>query len=80
MDVERTMMFNKYLWLGGIDSSQRQFTGFAEDREALAKADAVEIRQMTATDFVGGSGSRFYDLRGSENWFVDFTGIVKGFL
>ncbi|KAI2470965.1 Argonaute siRNA chaperone complex subunit Arb1-domain-containing protein [Annulohypoxylon bovei var. microspora] len=80
MGSERTMLFNKYLWLGGIDASQRQFTGFAEDREALAEADADEIRQMTATDFVGGSGSRFYESSESEHWFVDFEGIVKGFL
>ncbi|KAI1134434.1 Argonaute siRNA chaperone complex subunit Arb1-domain-containing protein [Hypoxylon sp. FL0543] len=80
MDTERTMMFNKYLWLGGIDASQRQFTGFAEDREALAEADAGEIRQMTATDFIGGSSSRFYDPLDPDHWFVDFEGIVRGFL
>lgn len=80
MDSERLMLFNKYLWLGGIDSSPRQFTGFAEDREALAEADADEIRQMTATDFIGGSGTRFYDPLEPEHWFVDFEGIVKCFL
>ncbi|KAI1416883.1 Argonaute siRNA chaperone complex subunit Arb1-domain-containing protein [Hypoxylon sp. FL1857] len=80
MDTERTMLFNKYLWLGGIDASPRQFTGFAADREALAEADAGEIRQMTATDFVGGSGCRFFDPLEPEHWFVDFEGIVKGFL
>ncbi|KAI0097420.1 Argonaute siRNA chaperone complex subunit Arb1-domain-containing protein [Hypoxylon sp. NC0597] len=80
MDSERTTMFNKYLWLGGIDASPRQFTGFADDQEALAEADAGEVRQMTATDFVGGSGSRFYDPLEPEHWFVDFEGIVKGFL
>ncbi|KAI8964447.1 Argonaute siRNA chaperone complex subunit Arb1-domain-containing protein [Daldinia sp. FL1419] len=80
MGSERTMLFNKYLWLGGIDSSPRQFTGFAEDHEALAEADAEGIRQMTAIDFVGGSGIRFYDPLGSEDWFVDFEGIVKSFL
>ncbi|KAI0831016.1 Argonaute siRNA chaperone complex subunit Arb1-domain-containing protein [Hypoxylon sp. FL0890] len=80
MDTERTTMFNKYLWLGGIDASQRQFTGFAEDREALAEADTGEVRQMTATDFIGGSGSRFYDPLEPDHWFVDFEGIVRGFL
>ncbi|KAI0847519.1 Argonaute siRNA chaperone complex subunit Arb1-domain-containing protein [Daldinia vernicosa] len=80
MDSERLMLFNKYLWLGGIDSSPRQFTGFAEDRDALAEADADEIRQMTATDFIGGSGTRFYDPLEPEHWFVDFEGIVKCFL
>ncbi|OTA94325.1 hypothetical protein M434DRAFT_10864 [Hypoxylon sp. CO27-5] len=80
MDPERTTMFNKYLWLGGIDASPRQFTGFADDREALDEADAGEIRRMTATDFVGGSGFRFYDPVEPEHWFVDFEGIAKGFL
>lgn len=80
MDPERTMLFNKYLWLGGIDASQRQFTGFANDAEAIAEANAEEIRQLTATDFVGGSGSRFFDPANEKNWEIDFYGIVKGFL
>ncbi|OTB12697.1 hypothetical protein K445DRAFT_320837 [Daldinia sp. EC12] len=80
MNSERAMLFNKYLWLGGIDTSPRQFTGFAEDREALEGKDPDEIRQMTATDFVGGSGPRFYNPLEPEHWFVDFEGIVKCFL
>ncbi|KAI1379503.1 Argonaute siRNA chaperone complex subunit Arb1-domain-containing protein [Hypoxylon crocopeplum] len=80
MDSERTMMFNKYLWLGGIDASPRQFTGFANDRDTLAEADAEGVRQMTATDFVGGSGCRFYNPLEPDDWFVDFEDIVKGFL
>ncbi|XXG98274.1 hypothetical protein Hte_004597 [Hypoxylon texense] len=80
MDAERTNLFNKYLWLGGIDTSQRQFTGFAGDRDALEEADADEIRKMTATDFVGGSGQRFYDPLEPEHWVVDFEAIVKGYL
>ncbi|KAI0161047.1 Argonaute complex, subunit Arb1 [Hypoxylon sp. FL1284] len=82
MDSERTLLFNKYMWLGGIDTGPRQFTGFAGDRAALEGADADEIRQMTATDFVGGSGKRFYDPMDPEreHWIVDFEGIVKGFL
>ncbi|KAI1460277.1 Argonaute siRNA chaperone complex subunit Arb1-domain-containing protein [Annulohypoxylon moriforme] len=80
MNSERTMLFNKYLWLGGIDASPRQFTGFAEDREALADADADAVRQMTATDFIGTGGSRFYNPAEPEEWVVDFYGIVRGFL
>ncbi|KAI2602220.1 Argonaute complex, subunit Arb1 [Hypoxylon sp. NC1633] len=80
MDNERTKIFNKYLGLGGIDTSPRQFTGFAEDRDALADADAEQIRRLTATDFIGGSGSRYYDPAKPDHWFVDFEGIVKGFL
>ncbi|KAH9993659.1 Argonaute siRNA chaperone complex subunit Arb1-domain-containing protein [Xylariaceae sp. FL0662B] len=80
LDTERTNMFNKYLFMGGIDSSRRQFTGFANDTDALAEADADEIRRMTAIDYVGGAGLRFYDPLYSDHWEVDFTSIVKGFL
>ncbi|KAI1396808.1 Argonaute siRNA chaperone complex subunit Arb1-domain-containing protein [Hypoxylon fuscum] len=80
MDSERTNLFSKYLALGGIDASPRQFTGFAEDRDALEEADAEDIRKMTATDFVGGAGAKFYNPADPEHWFVDFESIVKGFL
>ncbi|KAI5868373.1 Argonaute siRNA chaperone complex subunit Arb1-domain-containing protein [Durotheca rogersii] len=80
MDNERSVLFDKYLWLGGIDSSPRQFTGAAEDAEALAEADADQIRKMTAVDFVGGNDERFYNSQNSGDWFVDFEGIVRGFL
>jgi len=73
-------MFNKYLFLGGIDSSPRQFTGIVDDKEAIAAADAEQVRTMTATDFVGGSGGRFYDSADLDKWEVDFEAIVKGFL
>lgn len=79
MDELRTTMFNKYLFLGGIDASQRQFTGLSQDKDAMAEADAEEVRKMTAVDFVGGSGSRFYD-NNPEDWEVDFEAIVKGYL
>ncbi|KAI1811374.1 Argonaute complex, subunit Arb1 [Poronia punctata] len=80
MDQERTNLFNKYLFLGGIDASPRQFTGMANDQETITEADADHIRAITATDFVGGSGGRFYDNSDSENWEVDFEAVVKGFL
>ncbi|KAI0597489.1 Argonaute siRNA chaperone complex subunit Arb1-domain-containing protein [Biscogniauxia sp. FL1348] len=80
LDSERCIMFNKYLFLGGIDSSPRQFTGMAEDVDSLADADAAEVRRMTAIDFVGGAGNRFYDPANAEDWEVDFEAIVKGFL
>ncbi|KAI1306918.1 Argonaute siRNA chaperone complex subunit Arb1-domain-containing protein [Xylaria venustula] len=80
LDSERTTMFNKYLFLGGVDSSARQFTGMAGDKDEMAAADSEQIRTMTAVDFVGGSGSRFYDVGDTENWEVDFEAIVKGFL
>ncbi|KAI0548737.1 hypothetical protein F4679DRAFT_596289 [Xylaria curta] len=80
LDTQRSAMFNKYLFLGGIDASQRQFTGMANDRDAMAEADTEQIRTMTAVDFVGGAGNRFYDGGNSEDWEVDFEAVVKGFL
>ncbi|RYC63023.1 hypothetical protein CHU98_g3194 [Xylaria longipes] len=79
LDSQRSAMLNKYLFLGGIDTSQRQFTGMA-DKDAMTGADAEQIRAMTAVDFVGGNGSRFYDGGNSEDWEVDFEAVVKGFL
>ncbi|KAI1197971.1 hypothetical protein F5X97DRAFT_300749 [Nemania serpens] len=80
LDSQRSAMFNKYLFLGGIDSSQRQFTGMADDRDAMAEADAEQIRNMTAVDFIGGDGSRFYDRNNPGDWEIDFTEVVKGYL
>ncbi|KAI0408977.1 hypothetical protein F4802DRAFT_616747 [Xylaria palmicola] len=79
MDSQRKAMFDKYLFLGGIDASPRQFTGVTGDRDAMEEADAEEIRTMTAVDFVGGSGGRFYDNSKSQEWEVDFEAIAKGF-
>ncbi|TRX98668.1 hypothetical protein FHL15_000010 [Xylaria flabelliformis] len=80
LDSQRSAMFNKYLFLGGIDTSQRQFTGMANDEDAMAGADTEQIRTMTAVDFVGGTSTRFYDGSNSEDWEVDFEAVVKGFL
>ncbi|KAJ8120410.1 hypothetical protein ONZ43_g2874 [Nemania bipapillata] len=80
LDTQRTTMFNKYLFLGGIDSSQRQFTGMANDKDAMAEADTEQIRTMTAVDYVGGNGSRFYDRNNPDDWEVDFEAVAKGFL
>lgn len=81
MDPERNNLFDKYLFLGGLDPSPRQFTG--ADPEELAGANAAEIRQATATDCIyrgGGGGSKFYDPTRPDGWVVDFEGVVKGFL
>ncbi|RYP39145.1 hypothetical protein DL767_002325 [Monosporascus sp. MG133] len=80
LDQEQTQMFNKYLFMGGIDSQPRQFTGMAMDTEALAEADKDQVRTMTAIDFIGGAGSRFYQFGEDEHWEIDFEGVVKGFL
>ncbi|KAI1430286.1 Argonaute siRNA chaperone complex subunit Arb1-domain-containing protein [Xylaria sp. FL1777] len=80
LNSERTAIFDKYLFLGGIDSSKRQFTGMAQDSDDIAERDAEQIRTMNAVDFIGGYGSRFYDYGDAENWEVDFEAVVKGFL
>ncbi|RYP93675.1 hypothetical protein DL770_000206 [Monosporascus sp. CRB-9-2] len=80
LDQEQTQMFNKYLFMGGIDSQPRQFTGMAMDTEALAEADKDQVRTMTAVDFIGGAGSRFCEFGKDEHWEIDFEGVVKGFL
>ncbi|KAF2967205.1 hypothetical protein GQX73_g6397 [Xylaria multiplex] len=80
LDPLRADMFNKYLFLGGVDSSQRQFTGISKDTDAMTEADSEKIRVMTAVDFIGGKNSRFYDGSDAQNWEVDFEAVVKGFL
>ncbi|KAI1170645.1 hypothetical protein F4777DRAFT_103427 [Nemania sp. FL0916] len=80
LNSQRMVMFRKYLFLGGIDSSQRQFTGMTGDIDAMAEADTDQIRTMTAVDFVGSDGSRFYDRNHPEDWEVDFEAVAKGFL
>ncbi|ORY64799.1 Argonaute siRNA chaperone complex subunit Arb1-domain-containing protein [Pseudomassariella vexata] len=79
-DCTRNFIFDRYLLLGGIDSTQRQFTGMDTDTIKLSTAD--EIRQMTARDVIhyGTAGSKFYDIDDHEQWDVDFVGVVKGFL
>ncbi|OLN95720.1 Argonaute-binding protein 1 [Colletotrichum chlorophyti] len=72
-------LFNKYLFLGGIDSNQRMFGGQADaDMEGLTPE---EKRNATAIDTVysSGGGSRFYNADEPEGWDVDFAGIVAGF-
>ncbi|KAK8079448.1 hypothetical protein PG997_007266 [Apiospora hydei] len=80
MTERNAHIFNKYLFFGGIDSSQRQFGGM--DMDAIREASTDEIRLMTATDVVQNSeiGPKFYDPRDAEGWVVDFEGVVKGFL
>lgn len=73
-------IFEKYLFFGGIQSTQRMFGGM--DADAIREATTDEIRQMTATDFVqsGASSAKFYHPQHAEGWVVDFEGVVKGFL
>lgn len=76
----QTLLFDKYLALGGVDSSQRMFQGLDPmDAEAFS---AAEIREMTTRSFIahGFAGSKFFDPEDTEHWTVDFVTVVKGFL
>lgn len=86
MGNERSALFSKYLALGGIDTTQRQFTGTAQmlkdwKDEGFTKD---EIRGFTANDFLGHGGDdpkgKFYNPEYPQHWDVDFAGVVAGFL
>ncbi|KLU92470.1 hypothetical protein MAPG_11415 [Magnaporthiopsis poae ATCC 64411] len=82
MDAVRTYMFDRYLNLGGIDTSQRQFQGacgLASD--ALDQLSANEKRLAASNDVIHrrGDDRRYYDPE-EEGWHVDFTGVVSCFL
>ncbi|KAL8349204.1 hypothetical protein RB601_001989 [Gaeumannomyces tritici] len=83
LDSTRTYMFNRYLNLGGIDTSQRQFQGFCgvtpnEDDPLTTQ----EQRLVASNDVIHrrGDDSRYYDPEDEGGWEVDFTGVVSSFL
>lgn len=68
------------MFLGGIDANANSFTG--QDPRELKDMTPAERREATARDAVYTSesaGERFYN-GDRENWSVDFTGVVAGFL
>ncbi|KAF8464155.1 Argonaute siRNA chaperone complex subunit Arb1-domain-containing protein [Kalaharituber pfeilii] len=93
-DPLRLQLFNSYLVLGGIRAGQKSFGGgiMIEGRgEDGEDADAADIAQQTATDFVDlvpisqrnandwtGTPDVFGDE--DEEWWVDFEYVVKAFL
>lgn len=85
MNPERLNLFSKYLTLGGVDTTQRQFTGTAKHvkdwkDEGLTKD---EIRGYAANDFLGRGDDpkgKFYNPEFPEHWDVDFAGVVAGYL
>lgn len=86
MDSTQDNIFSAYLFLGGVDSRQRQFQGTRKlksaDLEGYTKA---EVREITADDVIqrGGEGAsdiRFYNPRAPEHWDIDFTAVASGFL
>lgn len=79
-------VFTRYLLLGGIDVTQRQFSGSSRlKKDQLDDRTKAELREANANDTIQReSGAnrdiRFYNPNFPEHWEVDFTGIVAGFL
>ncbi|KAK3306702.1 Argonaute complex, subunit Arb1 [Chaetomium strumarium] len=86
MTPERSTLFTRYLLLGGIDATVRQFGGAQTlTDEVLEDTNRAAVREMTANDVIqrGGDDScnpRFYNPNDAVHWDVDFTGIAAGFL
>jgi hypothetical protein len=80
LDSERSNIFSKYLTLGGVETGVKAFSA-GLDNETMEESNAQEIAAIQATDFVRSGGNiRFYDVKASENWVVDFEGATRGFL
>ncbi|QSZ34217.1 hypothetical protein DSL72_005807 [Monilinia vaccinii-corymbosi] len=79
LDSVRSNILTKYFALGGIEASAKAFNG-GLDKETLDNSTAAEIAAIRATDFVRSSNSKYYDPSDTENWVVDWEGIVRGFL
>lgn len=75
----RTLYFDEYLFLGGVDTSQGAYTGL--DPKELKQLTPAQRREATARHVIhegSSAGDRFYD--GDETkWAVDFSGVVAGF-
>lgn len=68
------LIFNKWMSYGGIDCSQKMFTG-GIDQAMLEDKTKDEITAITAANFVGD------DKYGPDaKWAVDFEEVAKGFL
>ncbi|KAL2169083.1 hypothetical protein VTG60DRAFT_6505 [Thermothelomyces hinnuleus] len=86
LNSDREYLFSRYLLLGGIDASVRQFQSTRTiGDDILEDATKNSIREMTADDVIqrGGDGNRnprFYNPNYPEHWDVDFTGVAAGFV
>ncbi|KAK0620489.1 Argonaute complex, subunit Arb1 [Immersiella caudata] len=86
MNAEQDKFFSRYLILGGVDATQRQFQGTNKmTKSELKELTKGEIRDITANDVIqrGGEGkydTRFYNPEFPEHWDVDFAGIAAGFI
>ncbi|KAK4096531.1 hypothetical protein N658DRAFT_480496 [Parathielavia hyrcaniae] len=83
---QRDTLFSRYLVLGGIDTTVRQFQGTRNiTDDVLQDASKGDVREMTADDVIqrGGDGNRnprFFNPNFPEHWEVDFTGVAAGFV
>lgn len=77
MDPAIHRHFDSYLFLGGIEASQRQFGGNIDTTDM----DAEEVRQATADVLIQrGGGNLKYYTPGEDGWEVDFYTVVAGYL
>ncbi|KAF5021697.1 hypothetical protein F66182_6254 [Fusarium sp. NRRL 66182] len=77
---DRTLYFNEYLFLGGVDCGPGVFGGLSP--QELKDLTPAERREATARDIIWGTtaaGDRFYN-GDDENWSVDFAGVAAGFI
>lgn len=65
--------FSKFMKYGGVDQSQRQFTGGIRDKE-LEERDAQDIALMMANHTIDP------DKDEEGKWSVAFEEVAKGFL
>ncbi|KAI9736434.1 MAG: hypothetical protein M1818_006168 [Claussenomyces sp. TS43310] len=81
LDEKRSNVFTKYLTLGGVYTGVKAFGG-GLDKETIEDSTAAEIATLRATDYIRTTmdQTKFYNPLDSENWVIDFEGIVKGFL
>jgi hypothetical protein len=86
LDARRENLFSRYLTLGGVDATVRQFQGSRNlTEDVLADATKASVREMTADDVIQRGGDennnpRFYNPNYPEHWDVDFTRVASGFL
>lgn len=85
MTQDRSALFSKYLTLGGIDTTQRQFTGTAKHIKDWKDEGytADEIRGFMANDLLSHENDpkgKFFNPGFHDHWDVDFAGVVAGFL
>ncbi|OBS20754.1 hypothetical protein FPOA_07094 [Fusarium poae] len=75
----RTLYFEEYLFLGGVDCAPNTFGGLSQ--QELKDLTPAERRQATAKDVIwatSAAGDRFYN-GDDEKWSVDFAGVAAGF-